>query len=358
MLSPHENTTKNNLANVLGEVLSLNAYSHTLQDTSVGVLPDDPQWLTGVRDELKKLRSAANNWLLNMPECWSRVLLQFINYGTSVQAVAAKASSAVLTKDQWIKMLRDVLKSEITKAAEATTKAEFEIASQYAQFQAVQPLLDKSIQEGWDALADEEQEMVRIAEELTSLQDQISSLESKVTASALLGGKSVISSSVSIIYNLVSTKEADISYLSLVTMAFTIGKMYYDVISNTEKIADDLKKIAELQLKASQEAQALAGTKMILQLLYHMKFKFAVIQDVLPEIIQMWYAEAAKLDAVIEAIEAGAEPATYFELQTLDTAGKVWGDLMIYAQKIVNLEVKMGKPVILNPQKGKVTTIE
>lgn len=356
MLSPVINNAEELLTQALNEIMQLDNYAKTSNNIILGKLPKDPAWLSSVRSRVGLLSKAGASWIAEKPDIWSSILVQFPHYASSFSAIADQQSQGLIEPDQWVPLLKDVLYSQLVQAVEVTTKANDQIQAEEEKFKDIQPLLEESIKAGWDALASEEQQMVKIAKALTQLQDEAGSLEDSITSSMISDGKSIIQSSVTTIYKLVSTTAPSISYLSILTSAFTVGKMYYDIISNSEKIAQDLKKIGELQLEATEEAQAAAGTENVLKLLYNLEKSFLAIQDVVPQIISMWKVEQGKVQEAIEALESGANPDDFFEILTIPTANENWQAINKFALAISKLECTIGKPVILDLENTAVTT--
>ena len=324
----------------------------------LGKLPKDPDWLISVRSRIGMLSDAGASWMNEKPELWSKILLQFINYSTNFGGLADQLAKGNLTTNQIITLLNEVLLDQLTTAVNETVEAQNGIETQQAKFANIQPLLEASIQEGWQELANEEKQMIKIATELMHLQDLVESLEEKVTSGIISSNKSIISSSVSTVYKLVTTTGSSFSFLSMATSAITVGKMYYDIISNTNKAAETLQQIAKLQVEASEEAQAVAATKIVLQLLYNLEKSFLAIQDVIPQIVAMWQTEKNKVKSVIQALEAGADPKTYFDILTVPTANSNWQAISKFSSEIPTLVEMTGTPVVLNPQNGKVTTTD
>jgi hypothetical protein len=224
------------------------------------------------------------------------------------------------------------------------------LQTDYQKFKAIQPLLQASIDQGWAALASEEQQMVKIAAQLAHLQDVVNSLASSITGAEISSGQSIITTTVKTLYNIATEVGGSFSFLSMAASVFTVGKMYYDIISANAEIGTTLKQIAALQLEASEEAQAAAGTKIVLQLVYNLELSFASIVDVVPQITTMWSTEQQKVQAVISALQAGADPSTYFELYSMPTANANWQAINSFAMAIPTLKSTVGTPVTLNPQ--------
>lgn len=350
MLSPEIHRTNDTVTGILNEMVQLDGYAHGARNTTIGKLAEDPEWLAAVRHRVSMLSDAGAGWVRDRPDVFAAVLVQFTNYGTAFQSVADMQRKGTLAgRDDWIDVLKNVLAGPLEAAVTATQKADQALQDHHQAFAKVQPLLEDSIESGWTALADEEAQMTRIAASLATLQQRVNTLQDQITSETISSGKSYISSAVSISYEIVSTAGASIPFLSVASAAITVGMMFYDIISNTEQIDEDLEQIAALQLEASELAQAAAGTKAVLQILYDMEKSFASIQDLVPALTQMWRSELAKVHAAVEALESGVDPKSYLEIVSIPAAEANWQSICGFVQHVIDLQPSYGRPVILQP---------
>lgn len=355
MLSPTTNLANSLLTQAFAETLQLDSYSTQARSISIGKLPLDPAWLAPVRHRVTMLATAGAAWTEDRPGIWGAVLAQFADYSSMFAGVAReqaliRGNPAVQQRAQWINLLGDVLLPQLDSAASATAAANAALAVHCQKFKSVQPLLEESINDGWAALSAEEHEMTQIASELTHLQDVADSLAGSITSAEITSGQRITTTTVTTLYSIAVEAGVSFSFLSLAGSVLTVGKMYYDIVSSAEEITESLRRIAALQLKASEEAQAAAGTKMILRLLYSLELSFSAISDVLPRIEEMWRAEQQKVQALIEALRAGSKPANEFELLTVTTANANWQTINRFAQQLCSLKSEVGTPVTFNPQ--------
>jgi hypothetical protein len=351
MLAPNVNDVLNLLTQAFNEILQIDGYAQTTDNILIGKLEDDPAWLASVRSRVAMLGQQGSSWVAAKPDIWAPILVQFSNYNSAIAAVAEMQSKGQLTtKDQWVRILNDMLLAKLSSAVTTTNAAATALKTHLQAFADIQPLLESSINEGWAALASEEQQMVQIAGQLTHLQDVVASLQDSITSSDISTGQSVVTTTVKTLYNIATEAGESFSFLSMVGSALTVGKFFYDVITSTDAVVDTLNRIAALQVKASEEAQAAAGTKMVLQLLYSLQLSFKSIVNTVPEISTMWSNEQDKVQDAIDALNAGADPSSLFDLQTLSIAATSWQTLSQFALAIPSLKSNMGPPVALNPQ--------
>jgi len=349
MFAPDINTTKNQLTDLFNEIIGVSAYSVGVQDTLIGTLPEEPDWIPAVRSEMKLLSKAGANWMLNYSTSWAEILTAFANYGADFAAFSGeiKKNTHTLTKNQIIELL-SALSDELGSCASKTKKGLDALSGFENQFTSVFPALNSSINSGWKELSEEEAEMVAIAEAITHLQDEISDLQSKIDSSNISGGKTFVQTNVKIIYSiLTAASEIAVPYLSIATLAYSIGKTFYDIISDTDKINEKLLKIGNLQMKASEEAQAAAATKSVIQYLYNIEIQFLSLKKHGTGLMIMWKDEKSKIDEAINAINAGADPASFLDILTMNIANNNWDALLKYTQQILNIHREYGPAVNL-----------
>lgn len=351
MLSPTIDSTDDLITQAYNEILGLDGYSQTAQSVMIGSLVPDPDWLAPIRNRVGMLAEAGGTWIADKPTIWGPLLVQFTDYATAFGGVAAQQQQGrISTPDQWIQILKEVLLPQLVASVSATTTTGTALQQHSESFKNVQPLLEESIDQGWAALAHEEEEMVKIASELTHLQDVVGQLEDAITRSDISTGQSVITTTVKMLYNITTGVAESFSFLGMAAGAVTVGKFYYDIIANTAEVGATLQKIGELQLKAGQEAQAAAGTKMVLRLVYDLELTFARIGDVVPQLETLWKTERDKVQSAIAALEAGSDPSSFFDIYTIPTANANWQAINTFALAIPNLQSTQGPPVTLDPQ--------
>jgi hypothetical protein len=346
MLSPSINQAKSQLAEALDEVLQLDNYGLTAGNIILGRLPEDPEWLQSARSRISMLGTAGVAWMVAKPGIWSSVLLPFLDYASAFDGVASR-QDAQPSGSEWSTLLKTVLAPELPQAIAATDAATAAVHAHRTTFDGIQPLLAASIDEGWAELADEEQTMTQIAYELGQIQSQVEALAGDIGPEAVSGGADITSNSVQIIYDIAMDAGGAINFLTVITSVFTVGKSFYDLVEQTKAISDGVEKIAALKLQASEAAQAAAGTKLVLRLIYDLELSFRTITDVLPQIAQLWRDEREKVQDAIDALAHGADPSTYFDLIALSAANANWQAIASFVQAISGATSSVGKPVIL-----------
>jgi hypothetical protein len=350
MLAPSIDGAKNDLTQAYQSILSLDGFATTTSDLQIVKLPKDPDWLPPVRTELDQLHAAANEWTIARPDIWSPVLVAFIDYITTFRSFAATAKNGGFTTTQeWIDGLEKLLLPELQSNLSKSKAIHADLETKRSHFSAVLPQIDKSIQQGWSELGKEEKEMMQLASEIGGLQQLASSYGAKLTSDALSGGKSYVSSAVSLLYAAgAAGAEASIPILGIVTTVFAIGKSFYDIIEDNEKLIKTMTRIAALQQELSADAQGLALTKGTLQVLYNLEKNYLASSDAMPLIIDLWSAEETKVQDAINALKAGAKPDHYLDLLTLQIADTNWEEIIDFVTRITQSDIQIGQPVTLD----------
>ena len=88
----------------------------------------------------------------------------------------------------------------------------------------------------------------------------------------------------------------------------------------------------------------------MLRLLYNLELTFSQIVDVMPQIVTMWSTERDKIQQTVQALQAGADPTTLFDLFTIPIANSNWQAISKFALAIPSTKTTVGPPVTLDPQ--------
>lgn len=356
MLSPTIDEAKDRMTDAYQSIISMDQFATSVNDIIIVKLKNDPSWLPAVRTELVKLRALAGQWRTDRAEIWSPLLTSYGSYVATFDAIADQSQKTDLTKAQWIELLEKALLPSVSDQLSAAKASVAKLDTQRSGFSAILPAIDKSIAAGWVDLGDEEQDMLKLAEEIGGLTQLVTSYSAKLNSDVFSGGKSYVQSIVSLTYAAVSAgAEAAIPILGIAAAVFSISKAFYDIIEDNQDIIDTMNRIAKLQQTLSADAVALALTKGTLQILYGLEKQYLASSDALPEVVDMWAAEQIKVTDAINALKAGAQPDQYLDLLTLPIAETNWNVIQNFVREMAEIDVKMGLPVSLDIAKGTIT---
>ncbi len=343
MLNPNVNTTTDQLAQAYSTIRQVDAFAFASMNTLVGKLNPDPDWLPTVRQRIELLSEAGEQWQLKKSDIWAPILTQFNNYSTLFAGFAQVSSSVGNDKDAWMEIL-NTMSASLATGKNVTRAAQGQFTLQINNLNNIRQVLDTSIATAWSSLASEEQAMIDLAAQITSLQDQLNGLEGSLSSAEISAGKSFIQSSVTISYTLVSTAGVEVPYLAIAGLLFTVGKMAYDLIVTDKEIDQTIGKIVQLRINMSENAQAAAMSKAIIQLIDNFDKSLLAVNNQLPPIAAMWENEQTKVRQIINAINAGAAPKQIIDLVSMPSAAASWTQLSDFCIKLSQLTTA-GKPV-------------
>ena len=352
MLSPDVGTAIDLVTEAYSDLLQVADYGMRCNSLRIGHVSEDPEWLISVRSRVDKLREVMNVFLKEKSTILSEVLGAFIHYDNLFSAFAEQSGHVSGTK-QWEKFLvpvRDALKRSMQQTADASDQ----FKNAYNDVENAQFLLEQSINEGWQTLASEEQQMISIAKAMGHLEESISNVGENINAADLRAGKSYIRTTVTMMYSVVAGATS-VPYLSIAGGLFTIGKGVYDMLEAAKEIREELDELAELQMDASAAAQAMAITKTVIQVLDSMSKSFLRIDSSMPALTLMWQSELNKIESAMDALESGADPAMLFDLQTMKISAASWETLSDYAKKL-SKPMDAGEPVTINCENDSIIT--
>ncbi len=345
MLSPNIDMTLDMLTGVYKDFINISNYDATCNSLVIGHVAQDPQWLVSVRSRSSKLKNVMNEFVEQKPKMFADILTSFIDYQSTIAAVASNRKS-VSTAEEWLALLKP-LKATLEDNVAIANNAQQKFTHAYDQAKDVESLINDSVNDGWEELSDEEQAMVKIANQIGSLTANIENLGASVSSAQLRAGKTYIQSTVTIAYGVVMGTVSSVPFLSFAGAIFTIGYSAYDTIRSAEEIQRDLDQLTELQNKATEEAQAAAITKATIQILSNMSEDFLKIDDNLPALALLWQDELDKVSGLISALQSGSDPTLLYDLQTIEIAATSWKTIADFAKKI-SLPPQIGVPVLVN----------
>ncbi len=355
MFAPSINTAMNRLTDGYTSILSLDGFSATVNNLAIVKLDPDPDWLPAVRDEIDTLRANAGHWFDIRSDVWAPVLVNFYDYSSTFQGFVAATGRSTLDKAQWLQLLQQALLSTLDKCVASARASVSSMENVRAAFSVVLPAIDKSIQQGWSALGSEEQDMLKLAQEIGNLHAIAQSYSAKLTSDTISGGKSYVQSTISLTYAAVAAgSAATIPILGIASAVFAIGKTFYDLIEDNQQLIDTMERIAQLQQQLSADAVRLALTKATLQVLYQLEATYLASKDALPALVDLWVLEQTKVQDAINAIQAGAKPDMYLDLLTLKPAQTNWLEITKFVSQLQQIDVQMGAPVVLDIAHAKI----
>jgi hypothetical protein len=333
MLAPNVMHVKDQLAAAQQTINNVDAFAYASINTSIGKLSPDPEWLQGIRNQLKLLSISGQQWQLEKPEIWAPILTQFTNYSSLFSSFASSRDEIGDDPDAWIEVLGQ-LKAALNTGEQISGAAERAFRVKISDLENVRKVMSSSLAQAWEKLGSEENRMIELATLVTSLQAQVNRLQEELNTTGIDGGKNYMSSTVSVTYTLVSTVGVEVPYLSIASLIFSTGKLFYDVIVSDAKIKETIDKVVDARNQMSSAAQAAAMTKAVIQLIDNFDKSLLAVQKQLPAMSEMWRAEKKSVMDTISALNAGAKPREILALTSMNAAAATWNRLSEFVAKL------------------------
>ena len=332
MLAPNVMYVKDQLAAAQQTINQVDAFAYASINTSIGKLSPDPDWLQGIRDQLKLLSGTGQQWQLEKPNIWAPLLTQFTNYSSLFSSFADSVGEIGNDREVWLEVL-DQLKTALSRGENLSRAAEGAFKVKISDLDNVRKVMSSSLDHAWRQLGAEENRMIELATLVTSLQDQVNRLKDELNTTGIDGGKNYMSSTVSITYTIVSTAGVEVPILSIASLIFSTGKLFYDVIVSDAKIKETIDKVVDARNQMSSAAQAAAMTKAVIQLIDNFDKSLGRVQTKLPDMSEMWKSEKVKVMDAISALNQGAKPQTVAQT-SMRAAAATWNRLSEFVTKL------------------------
>lgn len=333
MLCPNVMHVSDQLASAQATINRVDSFAYASINTSIGKLSPDPDWLEQMRNQLKMLSFAGQQWQLEKPQIWAPILTQFTRYASLFSSFADSRRELADDKAAWLEVLGE-LKAALSTGEELSRAAENAFKIKIGDLENVRKLMSSILNKAWSNLGAEEERMIELATLVTSLQDKVNRLQEDLNSTGISGGKDYISSSLSITYTLVSKAGLEVPYLSIVSLIFSTGKLAYDVFVADAEINAMIDKVVEARNQISHAAQAAAMTKAVIQLIDNFDKSLLAVQRQLPDMSEMWRTEKGKVAQAMDALHAGAKPSQTVALTTMPAAAETWNRLAQLVRKL------------------------
>lgn len=348
MLGPNVNVVGDALAEMDLAILRTDSFAFAAQNTAIGKLSPDPDWLPPLRNELKLVAFQGAQWQQAKPTITTAVFLTFSTYQSLFQAVMD--TMAKLTDEQvaqYIELLQD-LRGAARQNAVACRNSETLFDRQIGNLRDVEAVFSASLAKAWQELANEEKAIAELASNVTRLQMQVDGLGQSLTAAQISGGMGYVQNQASLIYSLLSPSIQGVPYLTVVSLVYTTGKLFYDMIVTDKELQATLAQLAEQQLALTHEVQAAALTKSVIQLINDFDKALLAVGGHLPRISAMWDDQADRLQMVINSLQAGAKPSLQTDIVSMPAANATWLHLSELVVKMMAAP-KMGERLRFGP---------
>ncbi|HCN46836.1 MAG TPA: hypothetical protein DIT18_15250 [Pseudomonas sp.] len=349
MLAPDVTQTQDRITDAYSNIVGLDSFAMSCLSIRVAVLPDEPSWLPAVAQEVQQLDSAADNWQQQRAAVWAPTLLAFQDYYAMFSGLAGLSPTTNNNAGFWIKLLGETLLPQVQQSLAMTRTADGLLQQCMNDFSKILPQMNKSIEAGWNALGDEEQQMLQLTEQLGELVKSVQALGSKISSENIGSGKGIAQSAVSLLYEVGSAgAEASLPIAGVGMAVISIGDNFYKLISDDDQLIATMNQINSIKAQLSEDALGVALTKSTLQTLYRIEGEFLKLRDALPALEDLWVNQRTKIQDAIDALQAGAQPDQYLDLLTLPQAQAAWSSINTFVMQLSKTDINVGEPVTID----------
>jgi hypothetical protein len=246
----------------------------------------------------------------------------------------------------WSKTL-GVLRAATSGHSDALRQVAAELASQQNNFQTASDRLDGALALAHQQMGAEEADIAALEVKLQSLFDRLQSLGASISSNDMATEQKVVSTVVSITYEIAVAGETAIPYLSVASVLFSIGNSVYTLVSTDEQIAALLDEVTVDMRQLSADARLLAMTRVLVGCISSLLHAYTAAMQWAPRLNSYWDAETGKFDELLEALRQGSTSGLT-DLASLGVADTIWQQLAKTANTMVAPLQKNDDPVPLS----------
>ena len=299
----------------------------------------EADWVREIRQYLPELYRVGDAWQQDKITVLPQILNSVSEYDNRFRTISMFLRQA--ESGQEAAKLLDRLIYQISECIQSTAQARGLFADWIREAKQYLQLMDESITAAWKEIAVSEKRIIYLSEQIVKVQNTMESLDGLVSLQSISSGtlgsaKNVLSQMVSIVYR-VAVEGAAVPIIGVVNSFFSLGKLFYDIFSNSAKMEAEIKQLGKYRLDLGLEQVSLAQTKSLLTFLYELKVYLEKQEQTLREMEGFWENESR---AVMTVKENFIRDKNYSkdnpEIQQLGIAESVWRSLGNYANDIMD----------------------
>lgn len=320
-------------------VLAADKLSGCFKSLKVYRTPREADWVQEIRQYLPELYRVGDLWQQDKITILPQILHSVSEYDNRFRTISMYLRQAESGQDA-AKVL-DRLINQISECIQNTAQAKMQFADWIRGAKQYLELMDESITAAWKEIAVSEKRIIYLSEQIVKVQNTMESLDGLVSLHSISSGtlgsaKDVLSQMVSIIYK-VAVEGGSVPIVGVLNSFFSLGKMFYDIFSNSAKMEAEIKKLGEYRVDLDLEQISLAQTKSLLMFLYELKVYLEKQEQTLREMEGFWQNESRMVMTVKESfIRDKNYSKDNPEIQQLGIAESVWHSLGRYADDIMD----------------------
>lgn len=320
-------------------VLAADRLSGCFKSLQVYRTPREADWVKEIRRYLPELYRVGDVWQQDKITILPQVLHSVSEYDNRFRTIGMFLRQA--ESGQEAAKLLDRLIDQLSECIRDTARARGLYADWIREVKQYLQMMDENITAAWEEIAVSETRIINLSEQIVKVQNTMESLDGLVSLHSISSGtlgsaKDVLSQMVSIIYR-VAVEGGTVPIVGVANSFFSLGKLFYDIFSNSAKMEAEIKKLQDYRLDLGLEQVSLAQTKSLLMFLYELKGYLEKQEQTLREMEGFWENESR---AVMTVKENFIRDKNYSkdnpEIQQLGIAESVWRSLGNYANDIMD----------------------
>lgn len=344
MLAPILLDCETDLAKTWNLLLGISGFCQACLTADVAQIDPPVSWVPEVQQILTDCRSMVQDWFTVRESLLPSLSGAFVQYENLVAAAVASTGS---TQDAAV--WSDVL-STMRDAASANSMTLRQVSAQMSRqqtnFQQAYNRLRQVRETASETMAAEQADIATVEVKLQELYDHLQTLGVAISASDMAAGKEVVQTVADIAYDVLVAGEAEVPYLTIITVLYTVGSSVYDLVATDAEIASLLGEVAEAMKRLSGDARVLAMTGALIASLDSLLETYASALQWMPRLNSYWDGETGKIDELVQALRQGPV-AGLTDIAGLNVALTVWQQLSKVAGAMVNPVQESPKPVPL-----------
>lgn len=320
-------------------VLAADRLSGCFKSLQVYRTPREADWVKEIRQYLPELYRVGDVWQQDKITVLPQVLNSVSEYDNRFRTISMFLRQ--VESGQEAARLLDRLIDQISECIRDTAQAKCLLADWIREAKQYLQMMDENITAAWEEIAVSEKRIINLSEQIVKVQNTMESLDGLVSLHSISSGtlgsaKNVLSQVVSIIYR-VAVEGGTVPIVGVANSFFSLGKLFYDIFSNSARMEAEIKKLQDYRLDLGLEQVSLAQTKSLLMFLYELKGYLEKQEQTLREMEGFWENESR---AVMTVKENFIRDKNYSkdnpEIQQLGIAESVWRSLGNYANDIMD----------------------
>ena len=336
LLAPDRKEVENLLADTATTWLRLNGFTNALLNADIGELSPNPPWLLDAHKALGANRQVGFQWFQDAAEIRTSVVVPFIRYNAAFQAFVQITQIndepkcvAQLIAD--LERLCASIRANIRTIEQGSSAMSLVVH----QFASVHGQMQQAATEAVAANASNQVKILKSAAAIAQLEQEIINLGGEIRSGAFSSGEAIVENEIDLIYS-IAAGAAEIPFVGIGLLIVTVVTDLIEDIVHSEEISRLMAELDEAMKEEFTEVQAAIALQGATSAFSRLNDLYLQAQGFTPHISLIWEAELDKLEALIEGLKSGADPALMPSFQKLPEAVTDWEALTKFATSLLS----------------------